>query len=201
MYNTLIDELAQKGWCVSDKLIDAHTINDLAREAAQTWELGEFKTAGIGTKAIRTIRTDIRGDKIHWLDNLNLSPVQSAYMSIIEGLREELNYKLFLGLRSYEAHFALYPPGAGYKKHLDRFSTSDERSISCVLYLNPNWQPLDGGQLRIYLDEKFVDIPPVAGTMVIFRSDTLWHEVLPSTRPRWSLTGWYRRRSLQTIIA
>lgn len=199
MNNTLIDGLVEKGWCVTDNLIDTATIDDLAEEAAQLWEAGEFKTAAIGSRAIKTIRSDIRGDKIHWLDSQNLSSVQSRYMAIIESLRAELNYSLYLGLQSFEAHFALYQPGAGYKKHLDRFSASDERSISCVLYLNKKWQPTDGGQLRIYLGDDFVDIPPVAGTMVIFRSDILWHEVLPGIKPRWSLTGWYRRRSLRGI--
>ena len=201
MNNTLIDDLAEKGWCVTDKLIDADTIKDLAGEASLLWESGKFKTAGIGSGPVKSLRTDIRGDKIHWLNNQDLSPVELRYMAVIDSLREELNYSLYLGLQSFEAHFALYPPGAGYKKHLDRFSTSDERSISCVLYLNNKWQPPDGGQLRIYLEDNYVEIPPVAGTMVIFRSDSLWHEVLPSVKPRLSLTGWYRRRSLRSVVA
>ncbi|MDQ2656958.1 MAG: 2OG-Fe(II) oxygenase, partial [Bacteroidota bacterium] len=35
-----------------------------------------------------------------------------------------------------------------------------------------------------------LDILPVLGRMVCFRSDQLEHEVLPATRPRLSLTGW-----------
>ncbi|WP_397474496.1 2OG-Fe(II) oxygenase [Pusillimonas sp.] len=33
---------------------------------------------------------------------------------------------------------------------------------------------------------------PQAGRLVLFRSDTIPHEVLPARRVRWSLTGWYR---------
>lgn len=201
MSNILIDELAEKGWCVTNALFDASVIEDLAEEASQLWKSGEFRTAGIGIGNLKLVQTEIRGDRIFWLDNEALTDVQAKYIAIIESVRAELNYSLFLGLQSFEAHFALYPPGAGYKKHIDRFLTADERSISCVLYLNRNWQVSDGGQLRIYIEDNYVEISPAAGTMVIFRSDSLWHEVMPATRPRWSLTGWFRRRSLRTIVA
>ncbi|HAJ18613.1 MAG TPA: hypothetical protein DCL95_00870 [Rhodospirillaceae bacterium] len=33
---------------------------------------------------------------------------------------------------------------------------------------------------------------PAPGRLVVFRSDLVWHEVLPGRKPRWSLTGWLR---------
>ena len=68
--------------------------------------------------------------------------------------------------------------------------------VSCSLYLNPGWSAGDGGLLRLHLNARPVDVPPRAGTLVLFRSDTVRHEVLPATRPRFSLTGWFRRRPL-----
>jgi SM-20-related protein len=77
-----------------------------------------------------------------------------------------------------------------------------------VLYLNKNWEPAHGGELRIFLpekqqgeegnkgngdkkmSEKWVDIAPVAGRLVCFRSDTVEHEVLTAFQPRKSVTGW-----------
>ena len=53
--------------------------------------------------------------------------------------------------------------------------------------------------LRLYLDDAdsahFIDIAPVAGTLVTFLSSRFWHEVLPARRVRMSLTGWYKTRT------
>jgi SM-20-related protein len=47
----------------------------------------------------------------------------------------------------------------------------------------------------MYDDERVRDVLPVAGTLVCFLSDRFEHEVLPATRERLSLTGWFRRRA------
>jgi SM-20-related protein len=39
------------------------------------------------------------------------------------------------------------------------------------------------------------DISPVGSRTVVFLSADMLHEVLPATRDRLSLTGWFRRRS------
>lgn len=113
----------------------------------------------------------------------------------MDGLRQAINQGLFLGLEDFECHFALYPPGAFYKRHLDRFRDDDRRMVSAVLYLNEGWQPEDGGQLRMFLDgDREHDVQPRAGTLVVFLSGDVPHEVLPAGRERLSLTGWFRRR-------
>ena len=49
--------------------------------------------------------------------------------------------------------------------------------------------------MRLYLDEQnSLDVQPMAGRLVLFRSAQLFHEVLPAQRERLSLTGWLRRR-------
>lgn len=49
--------------------------------------------------------------------------------------------------------------------------------------------------MRLYLaDGRELDVLPEAGTLVLFLSADLPHEVLPATRERLSLTGWLRRR-------
>jgi SM-20-related protein len=64
-----------------------------------------------------------------------------------------------------------------------------------VLYLNELWPAEQGGQLRLYLDEeRTMEIMPRGGTLVAFLSDRFEHEVLPATRERLSLAGWFRRR-------
>ena len=86
----------------------------------------------------------------------------------------------------------MYPPGAFYRRHLDRFATDDRRTLSCVLYLNEAWRAEDGGALRLYLPDRHrVTCCPRAGTLVAFLSERFEHEVLPAQRERLSLTGWF----------
>jgi SM-20-related protein len=192
----LIDHLAEHGWAVTTDLLTSSIIAALTREAQSLWTDAAFKAAGVGRGTAFQVRSDIRSDHILWLDEAHLTAPQAAYWTAMETLRQELNAQLFVGVQELEAHYAVYPPGAFYKKHLDRFSTADERIISCSLYLNPNWDEADGGALRLYEGEHSIDVYPHAGTLAIFRSDAIYHEVLPATRERFSLTGWFKRRSL-----
>jgi SM-20-related protein len=143
-----------------------------------------------------------RGDFIHWIEASHASTAEGAYLNVMEELQQMINQAFFLGLFELESHFAIYPPGAGYQKHLDQFIGKEERKVSCILYLNDNWHSDDGGQLRIYLDKKdemrFIDITPQAGTLVVFLSSDFLHEVLPAKRERMSITCWFRTRSLNT---
>lgn len=193
----LLDHLAQHGWAVTTNWLAPDAIAALTQEAQSLWTGATFKAAGVGRGAAFQVRSDIRSDHILWLDEANLTVPQAAYWTAMETLRQELNAQLFVGVQELEAHYAVYPPGALYQKHLDRFSTADERIISCSLYLNPNWDEADGGALCLYAGEHSIDVYPHAGTLAIFRSDAIYHEVLPATRERFSLTGWFKRRSLQ----
>jgi SM-20-related protein len=113
----------------------------------------------------------------------------------MDALRVALNRRLLLGMEEFEAHFACYPPGAGYARHRDRFADDDARVLSLVAYLNADWPDDAGGALRLHLPGGIRDIAPRAGTTVLFLSDEIEHEVLPATRERWSIAGWFRRRA------
>jgi SM-20-related protein len=64
-----------------------------------------------------------------------------------------------------------------------------------VIYLNQDWQAEHGGALRLHPQNlPTQDISPIACRMVVFLSAEMLHEVLPTTRNRMSLTGWFRRR-------
>ena len=84
----------------------------------------------------------------------------------------------------------VYPAGSFYKRHLDQFKADDHRKLSVICYLNNNWTAERGGQLRLHLSTDILDILPLAGRMVCFRSDQIEHEVLPAIKDRLSLTGW-----------
>jgi SM-20-related protein len=136
----------------------------------------------------------IRGGSVCWLDAS--MPVGQTFMRWMEGLRVALNHDLFLGLDSFEAHYAHYPVGASYGTHVDRHRHSSARVVSVVIYLNADWPPDAGGELVIYdgHDVPRLALAPEGGTLVLFMSDEMPHEAKKATRERWSIAGWFRTR-------
>ena len=67
--------------------------------------------------------------------------------------------------------------------------------LSCVVYLNDAWRDDDGGALRLHLPAGPRDVPPRGGSLVAFLADRVEHEVLPASRERCSVAGWFRRRA------
>ena len=197
-FEQICDGIASVGIAVVDEFIPAPHIAALAADARQRGAAGAFRPAGIGRGTARIQQTETRGDRILWLDDADLAPPVRAAIAALNGLRAALNATLFLGLCTFESHYAIYPPGAVYLRHRDRFRDDDGRVLSCVLYLNADWGAAQGGALRIFGDDDVErDILPTAGTLVCFRSERFDHEVLAATRERLSLTGWFKRRDTQ----
>ncbi|HEU0152992.1 MAG TPA: 2OG-Fe(II) oxygenase [Arenimonas sp.] len=136
----------------------------------------------------------LRGDATLWLDDPACGPAARDLLAALEALRIEVNRRLLLGLEEVEAHFAHYPPGAGYARHRDRFRSDDARVLSLVVYLNADWPDGAGGELRLHLPDGPVDIAPRLGTVALFLSAEVEHEVLPATHPRYSVAAWFRQR-------
>jgi SM-20-related protein len=136
----------------------------------------------------------VRNDRTLWLTGQSEAPFM--FLSVMEQLREDLNARLFMGLFEYEAHYALYPPGGFYKKHLDSFRGARNRIVSTVTYLTPGWTESDGGHLVLYDGQddtqETARILPQAGTLAVFLSEDVPHEVLPPARERASIAGWFR---------
>jgi SM-20-related protein len=192
-----IAHLVEQDWAVRNDFLSPGALKRLVGEIREQWEAETFHAAGTGRGESHALRAELRGDHVLWLDPQNPTAAQSAYFDAMEALRQQLNRELYLSLVGFEAHYAVYPPGTFYRKHRDRFADNDERMLSSVLYLNPDWDDTQGGQLRLYNPEDTsTDIFPHLGTFVLFRSDTVPHEVLPATTHRYSLTAWFRRRSL-----
>ncbi len=198
-YYELAEALAERGWGVVAPFLETPVLEALHQEALTFWEEGKLRPARIGQGRQEIRRSQTRGDFLHWWSPEALSPAQERYWQQIDALRVSLNRELFLGLEHFEAHYATYPPGTRYRRHMDRFQDSIERTISCVLYLNQDWSDQEGGQLRLYPEEGETEILPQMGTLMVFRSDVLEHEVLPATRHRFSVAGWLRRRSLTPV--
>jgi len=109
---------------------------------------------------------------------------------------------------------ATYRKGAEYHCHKDSYSgTDNQRMVTILLYLN-DWQPGDGGELRLFAEkpmepsaplgsaglvkesttapdhEIFTDVAPLSGRLVFFRSREVWHAVREPRQQRWALTLW-----------
>ena len=194
-FERLIDGILDNNYGLIDGFLSDEETAQLAQRLHARRAAGQFREAGIGNGQAMVEKT-IRGDEILWLNAENATPEEAAFLSRVEQLIDYLNRTCYLGLRDYELHYALYPAGTFYKRHLDRFRADSKRKLSLICYLNHHWQPTDGGQLALYLptadSEQTLTIDPLGGRLVCFDSGLLEHEVLPATRDRLSLTGWLR---------
>ncbi|CAD5105805.1 2OG-Fe(II) oxygenase [Zestomonas carbonaria] len=197
LFSRIVDDLASRGWSRQRIFLPDDLTLELANECHERANRGALTPAAIGRGAGQQVREGVRGDRIQWLE-AGQSAACDRYLELMDGLRQALNQGLYLGLADFESHFACYPPGAFYQRHLDRFRDDDRRTVSALVYLNRDWLPEHGGALRLYLDEDGVerseDILPLGGSLVVFLSGELPHEVLPASRERLSLAGWFRRR-------
>jgi SM-20-related protein len=195
-----LDQLAELGYTIINDFIPVEEVATLRSQAKILQAQGLMQQAAIGHDSRHQIVRKVRGDATYWLDETGASIEQTRYLARMHDLQQRLNRDFFLGLVEFESHFTIYQPGAVYLRHLDQFLGQQERQISAVLYLNDSWQAGDGGELRLYLDDDAIpneiDISPLGGRLVLFLSGRFYHEVLASKRERFSLTGWFRTRSL-----
>ncbi len=141
----------------------------------------------------RVLRQDLRGDRTGWFGELDLPPALHALWQEFDVLREDLNAAAWLGLRRFELQLSCYPgDGARYAAHVDTFAGDPSRRVTAICYLNPDWDPADGGALRAWTPRGVVEVEPQLDRLVVFLSDRVRHEVLPCRAPRFAATAWLR---------
>lgn len=189
----IADQLAVDDFLVIPEAIDSTALTTLRTELLAWREQGRLQPAAVGRGAARQLSSALRTDLTAWLTGE--TAIQQQWLAVMAALQQALNRRLLLGLSEYEAHYACYPPGSFYKRHLDSFRGSNARRVSTVLYLNEAWQADDGGLLQLYKADSCVRrVVPEPGTLVIFLSDTVPHEVTEAKRERYSIAGWLRQR-------
>jgi SM-20-related protein len=210
---------ADDGFAVLPGALPPSLRRGLLAEAAALQEEDALEQAQIGRGQDQTLLRSVRRTKIAWLDGT--TPVQREFLRACEALRLSVNRALFLGLFEFEAHFAHYPPGGFYARHLDAFrlergagpgaalgrKASRSRVLSLVAYLGEEWQEEDGGELALWRDlpmrdarpdldalraEDALRVPPRGGDVVLMLSERIPHEVLPTTKDRYAIAGWFR---------
>lgn len=198
-FEKIISDLMDHGYSVDPDFLSQAETDALRSVLLQRFEEDAFKKAAIGNRFNEVKMRSVRGDFISWIDFPLAEGPEARFGSRIDALIAYLNRTCFLGIAGKEFHYAIYPEGTRYQRHLDVFKNDDRRQLSLVCYLNePDWVREDGGELILYLPvpggeiEKVV--PPLAGQLVIFQSRELEHEVRPASRRRMSLTGWLKTR-------
>jgi len=200
LYEEIIDGLLENKYSVADIFFTADEVQGLRESVLEKYNENIFKKSAIGNQGDTKIVDAVRGDFILWLDENECNAAEKAFFEKINDFTNYLNRTCFMGLNESEFHYAVYPEGTYYKRHLDTFQNDSRRKLSIVCYLNDeDWLPEYGGELTIYTNndsekETFVNIYPVKGRMVVFESQVLEHEVKPVKRQRLSITGWLKSR-------
>lgn len=197
LFSKIAEDLISKSWSVVDGALPPGLSLNLLT-TIQSHNVPEFNEAGTGRNRDHQLNPFVRRDRIRWISGE--SDAELDWLQWSGALQHYLNRRLFLGLFSFESHFAHYGPGDFYKKHVDAFKPNGNergarREVSLVTYLNPAWQPEDGGELLIYDadgSEVIQRVLPRQGTVVVFLSTEVPHEVLPAKRDRFSIAGWFR---------
>lgn len=121
--------------------------------------------------------------------------------SMQDTAQHNLSHCMTLDFSLTSVQLAVYPGDgtSGYPKHCDRSKTTSDgkqRIVTCVYYVTPNdWSSeQDGGCLRVFSpknEKEYHDVVPYSNRMVVFRSDVVEHQVMPSLkRKRMALTIW-----------
>lgn len=195
VFDSIVDDLQLRGYSIQRKALPDKLAHELRKKLIFEYG-GELRDAGIGRDGQHALNKQIRGDRIKWIDESDESG--DKWLQWTAQLQHAINRYLFMGLDYYESHFAHYPPGAFYQRHVDAFSGKSNRVLSTVTYLNEEWPADAGGELVLYRDQddqQGIRVLPQLGTVVVFLSEEFPHEVLPASKERYSIAGWFRQKA------
>jgi SM-20-related protein len=190
-----VQALGDRGYFVRSTFLGESLARSVHAEALA--RAAQLAPAGVRRGADRRVEAETRQDLITWLEHAPGTALGEAFEAFGQ-LGEEVSRAAWLGLGRFDVQLALYPGGgARYVRHRDAFpgAGGDNRRLTAILYLNPDWEPAHGGQLRLHTGAVPVDVEPVSDRLVVFLSERLEHEVLPAQAPRLALTAWFYGRS------
>ncbi|MCB0454507.1 MAG: 2OG-Fe(II) oxygenase [Aequorivita sp.] len=196
LFESIIDDLLQQQYSIINDFFSSEEVEVLRNSLLAKYDADRFKKSAIGNRTNEEIDKTIRGDFILWMDEKNANEAELLFFGKINELVNYLNKTCFLGILQKEFHYAVYPKGTFYKRHLDTFQNDDRRKLSLVCYLNEEgWPRENGGELTIYTEKEDLDVLPLPGRVVIFESQILEHEVkVVKASERLSITGWLKTR-------
>ncbi|ELT98594.1 hypothetical protein CAPTEDRAFT_229252 [Capitella teleta] len=193
--------LQDYGMCVVDNFLGPEKGNRILQEVVDLSEAGQFQDGQISSATLpHTQMQKVRGDKITWVEKGTADCDYIGYLiERLDRLMKASNGKLAsreINGRT-KAMVACYPgDGTGYMQHVDN-PNQDGRCITCIYYLNKDWDvSKHGGLLRIHPSQlpsiAVADIEPKFDRLLFFWSDRRNpHEVQPAFRRRFAITVWY----------
>ncbi|MCC2604614.1 2OG-Fe(II) oxygenase [Planctobacterium marinum] len=192
LFEQIAQDIQEKGFSINPCALPAALTESLYQQVVHMHH-AEFEAAGIGRANEHNLNEFVRRDEICWINGDSAAGQQ--WLQWTSALQTYLNRRLFLGLFSFESHFAIYGKQDFYKRHRDAFAGESNRVLSVVAYLNHQWAHQDGGELVLYKDDHDMEgsrVLPTFGTVAVFLSEEFPHEVLPANRERISIAGWFR---------
>eukprot|EP00794_Sanderia_malayensis_P017010 gene17010-18723_t len=192
----IASKLRSDGVCVVHNLVQPDKADAVHRELQSMYNVtGNFTPGKLCQNTISA--STIRGDEVKWLDG---SPEQTPCLWMVKKKLNRLAASLY-SLHSVPIHKVSHSKvmascyngcGTAYKRHIDS-PCEGTYKLTFVIYLNKDVKSEQGGCLRIHkLNGQSMDIKPELGTLVIFRSDKIIHEVTPCYFQRFALTIWYK---------
>ncbi|XP_037123409.1 egl nine homolog 1 [Syngnathus acus] len=187
------------GICVKDNFLGPVLGDRVLEEVEVLNQKGKFRGGQLVSQRGIPSRS-IRGDQIAWVEGHE--PECKHIGSLMSFIDEAIMYSAANGQLGdcvingrTKAMVACYPgKGAGYVRHVDN-PNGDGRCITCIYYLNKNWDvKTQGGVLQIFPEGKKVvaNIEPSFDRLLIFWSDRRNpHEVKPAYATRYAITVWY----------
>ncbi|XP_061638825.1 uncharacterized protein egln2 isoform X1 [Phyllopteryx taeniolatus] len=187
------------GICVKDNFLGTVLGEQVLEEVEVLNQSGKFRGGQLVSQRGIPSRS-IRGDQIAWVEGHE--PGCENIAVLMSYIDEAIMYSAANGQLGdcvingrTKAMVACYPgKGAGYVRHVDN-PNGDGRCITCIYYLNKNWDvKTQGGVLQIFPEGKNVvaNIEPLFDRLLIFWSDRRNpHEVKPAYATRYAITVWY----------
>ncbi|XP_069001167.1 egl nine homolog 1 isoform X1 [Embiotoca jacksoni] len=185
------------GICVVDNFLGLETGLGILDNVMALHKTGKFTDGQLVSQKSDSTK-DIRGDKITWIEGKEAGCEKILFlMGRMDDLIRHCNGKLgnYTINGRTKAMVACYPgKGTGYVRHVDN-PNGDGRCVTCIYYLNKDWNAKEhGGLLRIFPEGKvqFADIEPKFDRLLLFWSDRRNpHEVQPAFSTRYAITVWY----------
>ncbi|NP_001161214.1 egl-9 family hypoxia-inducible factor 2 L homeolog [Xenopus laevis] len=185
------------GICVKDHFLGEALGSRVLEEVQMLNRSGKFRDGQLVSQ--RTIPSkNIRGDQIAWVEGKepgceNIGALMSKIDEVIMHCNGKMENYVINGRT--KAMVACYPGnGMGYVRHVDN-PNRDGRCLTCIYYLNQNWDAkVHGGLLQIFPEGRSVvaNIEPLFDRLLIFYSDRRNpHEVKPAFAMRYAITVWY----------
>ena len=202
-----LQQLQEQKYVIVPNFVSPAVCQAIREDIQSLRQKSQFRQAKIGQDATNTLNTDIRvaetcfiGPDKAAFNQQHPNAARKALYTVLDTTRQSLADATHVPLDASlsELLYAYYPNGGYYRTHVDALpgSASYLRQYSLLLYVNDEtWdEHKDGGSLRLHLPENRTrDVPPTGGTLVLFQSDALPHEVRDTTRERYVVVGWYNR--------